>query len=867
MGNHQKKQISLLICLYISIILPLYANDFLFTSINTSHGLSDNQIRYILQLPDGRMVFTTNGNINLYDGIHFSYLHRTDKNVYPLKQYDGFYRIYQSGDSLLWVKDYHKLMGINLYKEEYIRDLESYFQNKNIPEPIENLFADCAGHIWILTDHKLQELQTGIHITLSPNDTRQLQDLNTENDSLYLFYNTGEVDCYDMTSRKRLYSAAAYAETEQQYFARTSLVVKVPNSFYQLRNGYKGGLFCFNTCQRTWKKILEENYALNTLIITPDNQKAYITCVHGFWILDLTKEKLQYIPILETKNGQRLSTEISTIFQDRQGGLWIGTLNRGLLYYHPSMHKLTQINRNNFPVAPEKDIAVESFAEDNKGMIYLKEHTHIYRLSTEKDGTRTLISEHNSSIPAEVKKKFNRGTETAFFKGKTYTALCTDTRGWTWAGTADGLELFIPDEQTPRIFYRENGLSNNFVQGIIEDDHNDIWVTTSNGISRIHINQKNKEPYFTNFNQQDGALEGEYLTKAVFKASDGTLYFGGIDGFNIFNPDNESITPELPYSPVFTCLRLYGKKIKLPQASPYTKEIELGYNQNFLTFEFSALNYINSERTYYRYQLEGIDKNWMNVFTSKPSNTTAGNGMLQASYTNLPPGEYTFKVMASDTPLQWNGKITVIKLTIHAPWWKTTTAYTIYLLILLFITVGSIRLYICWTRKKIERRHKEEILLLRIRNLIEQCNNYEAEQKARLEKNGTATSTCFENDKQPDHPKTTNTESAFLARAIEQVEKNMHVIGYSVEQLSRDLCMERTGLYRKLVNLLDQSPSLFIRNIRLQRAAQLLTENELSIAEIAERTGFSSSSYLSKCFQEMYGCRPSEYARKTKKST
>lgn len=95
----------------------------------------------------------------------------------------------------------------------------------------------------------------------------------------------------------------------------------------------------------------------------------------------------------------------------------------------------------------------------------------------------------------------------------------------------------------------------------------------------------------------------------------------------------------------------------------------------------------------------------------------------------------------------------------------------------------------------------------------------------------------------------------------------MHVIGYSVEQLSRDLCMERTGLYRKLVNLLDQSPSLFIRNIRLQRAAQLLTENELSIAEIAERTGFSSSSYLSKCFQEMYGCRPSEYAVKTKKST
>ena len=80
MGNHQKKQISLLICLYISIILPLYANDFLFTSINTSHGLSDNQIRYILQLPDGRMVFTTTRNVNLYDGANFTSLQPTPED-------------------------------------------------------------------------------------------------------------------------------------------------------------------------------------------------------------------------------------------------------------------------------------------------------------------------------------------------------------------------------------------------------------------------------------------------------------------------------------------------------------------------------------------------------------------------------------------------------------------------------------------------------------------------------------------------------------------------------------------------------------------------------------------------------------------
>jgi AraC-like DNA-binding protein len=293
---------------------------------------------------------------------------------------------------------------------------------------------------------------------------------------------------------------------------------------------------------------------------------------------------------------------------------------------------------------------------------------------------------------------------------------------------------------------------------------------------------------------------------------------------------------------------------------------------------------VNSERTYYRYQLEGIDQQWMNAFASGQGNATVGNGILQASYTNLPPGEYTFKVAASDNLLQWNDNITKIHVTIHAPWWKTTTAYVLYTVFVLLIVLASIRLYIYQTKKKMKQQHKEEILLLRIRNLIEQCNSYEAEQKARSEKkshpsvcdrNETADDNEKPNGIEPDSaesnrtvqniPEPDSAESAFLVQAIELVEKNLDVNGYSVEQLSRDLCMERTGLYRKLVTLLDQSPSLFIRNIRLQRAAQLLAEGKLSVTEIAERTGFSSSSYLSKCFQEMYGCRPSEYTEKAKR--
>lgn len=158
-------------------------------------------------------------------------------------------------------------------------------------------------------------------------------------------------------------------------------------------------------------------------------------------------------------------------------------------------------------------------------------------------------------------------------------------------------------------------------------------------------------------------------------------------------------------------------------------------------------------------------------------------------------------------------------------------------------------------KKKLELKHREDILLLRIRNLIDQQNGLHIE-KVNIQP--AVNNKMIGNNL---------ADTAFLAKALAQVEKNLNDPNYSVEQLSSELNMDRTGLYRKLVTLLDKSPSLFIRNIRLEKAANLIMEGELNISEIADKVGFSSSSYLSKCFQERYGCRPTEYAQKTKKST
>lgn len=207
------------------------------------------------------------------------------------------------------------------------------------------------------------------------------------------------------------------------------------------------------------------------------------------------------------------------------------------------------------------------------------------------------------------------------------------------------------------------------------------------------------------------------------------------------------------------------------------------------------------------------------------------------------PDDYVLQVKADGQtePLTISFRIT-------PPWWQTIWARSIFALLLIGVLIAAFVVYTRITRLRIRQRHKEEILLMRIRNLIER-------EKLREESVNEVEDKAEEpEDPQEDAAK----DNEFVNRAIELVERNINTKGYSVEQLSRDLCMERTGLYKKMTALLDKSPSLFIRSIRLQHAERLLIENDLSIADVAEQTGFSSASHMSKCFQEERGCTPKQ---------
>lgn len=178
---------------------------------------------------------------------------------------------------------------------------------------------------------------------------------------------------------------------------------------------------------------------------------------------------------------------------------------------------------------------------------------------------------------------------------------------------------------------------------------------------------------------------------------------------------------------------------------------------------------------------------------------------------------------------------------LHAPTLHASRTYIIYYIAALLALAALCIAFAFWFYATRMRR-REQRLMNRLRQLLQAPSQPEP-------------------DEEEPGPKPEAETDAFVARAIALVEQNLNTPGYNVEQLAADLCIERTGLYKKLTAILDQTPTLFMRRIRMERAARLLREGRLSIAEIAEQTGFQSASYFSRLFQETYGQKPSEYAK------
>ena len=195
--------------------------------------------------------------------------------------------------------------------------------------------------------------------------------------------------------------------------------------------------------------------------------------------------------------------------------------------------------------------------------------------------------------------------------------------GTLWFGTQSGLNRFDPQTQTFRAYREKQGMPNDTVLGILEDDAGYLWITTNNGLAKFDP----RTELFTIYTAADGLQSNEFNSNAYFRSRDGTLYVGGVHGFNLFRAENVKPNP-MPPPVAMTRFAVFNQPqdVDLSGQTP----IQLSYEQDFISFDFAALDFNKPEKNQYAYKLEGFDQDWID----------AGNRPY-ASYTNLPGGNYT----------------------------------------------------------------------------------------------------------------------------------------------------------------------------------------------------------------------------------
>lgn len=426
-----------------------------------------------------------------------------------------------------------------------------------------------------------------------------------------------------------------------------------------------------------------------------------------------------------------------------------------------------------------------------------------------------------------------------------------------WLGLFDrGILRYSPGEYEYYFFPKRHKATGRASQpaSVFADLGDGSVSINDNGVGyRITVDDR-RQPVLIESDNSDHTLYGEYGNGASFISSDGSIFFNGSDAYEMFV--RAAKTDSVHNLPLITAVAVNGEPYVSPdgRVSSLLQGITLDHNRNFVTVQASLPRYDGSDVIFY-YKLDGNDIEW---------NRIEGQGeygkLFRATYNSLHPGEYTLRIKTSpvhDSPE------TRLDITIKHPWWDTPLARVVYIISTLLIIIVVSKACMARARRRIAARQRESLLLERIRHLIEEVDRYKSEAPVdiagRGAEDGIEPQPQAANDHTTARSDLSDADRMFLARAVELVEVNINTPGYSVEQLSRDMCMDRTGLYRKLTALLDRSPSLFIRDIRLRNAARLLKEGQLTVTEIAEATGFSSTSYMSKCFQERYGCRPSEY--------
>jgi len=585
----------------------------------------------------------------------------------------------------LWIVTSQGILKFDQNNQKFIHIIKSLDTSHSLSiNTVKPIFEDGEGSVWFGTFgsglYRIQQVSGKIsHYQNNPADSKSLSEnaINCiyEDRCGRLFFGTfgAGISIYDPQANK-------FALFRHNPLDRNSLSSNFVWSVYEDHEGQiwigtndKGlNLYSPETGQFTSYDHQESNpYSLpNSSVreIIEDSKGNIWIGTDGGGLSKYDKKSGNFINFMSVPgNAQTISNNsVRAIYEDRNGDFWIGT-REGLNRFNPETQAFKRfLHSSEDPQSISNNFIYSSVHQDKKGFLWIGTYGGgLNRMDIDNETFTHYLNdpENSASISDDV----------------VFSIYENDT-GIFWIGTNNGLNRFDPASGNFRRFGLSDGLPSEVIYGILSDKENNIWMSTNHGISRFNVNDFSTK----NFDVNDGLQSNEFNGGAYHKGTSGRMYFGGVYGLNIIEPE-EIVEPEGISEVVITKLEILGHEVKvlppeerlkhdigsnriveingtyfLPENISFIDEIILDYKYRFFSIEFSALNNPLTGSIIYEYQMENLEDNW---------NYSGERNYV--SYANMKSGTYNLKVKTSNPDGTWSEKITQLNITIKPPFWES----------------------------------------------------------------------------------------------------------------------------------------------------------------------------------------------------
>lgn len=663
--------------------------------------------------------------------------------------------LYPENDSIYWVGMLGGgLLKYNLHEGSFIPS----FQDPEIPyslsrNAVSSAFVDLKGNLWVGT------IDGGLNLSK-----------HSRKDFDFFIH-----QATDPGSLSRSSVLSVLEDSRQNIWVGTDeggLNVKPPWSkeFRRFRSGSDDE---HATIHHVITSLCEDHHG-NILIGTPSDG------------LSVYHPESDHFTHFTTENSGLKNNWIFTMMEDRGDRLWLGTNGGGMIYFDMESGTSEQYLFNIDEITSISNDYVTCIEESGDSVLWVGTWEGLNRFDRDRKVFKRYFygAENKLSLP-------NNGI----------TCLYLDSRDNLWVGTYSGLGLYSPELDGFISFTEREGLANNVVAAIEEDKQGYLWISTYKGLSKFDI----RDSSFTTFNLDDEVSGNQFTIRSSTKTSEGDLYFGNIKGLYRIQPERLKVDSS-DASVLLTDFKLFNKSVAIDSISPLsssimqTKEVRLKYFQHSFSIDFVSINFSVSGQSDYRYILEGFDSEWVD---HPPART--------AVYTNVPPGEYVFRVTASNSDGIWSRHPTTLSISI-IPAFYQTLAFRLALLFFLILISASIPL-IRYRSVKRQKIHLEKLVQKRTKEVVNQKEEIEVQSNSIRKANKDIIHKNIELSFQKDE---IETQSKHIEEMNQLLQKKADNLVQHLHEISEKRVMQKSVSFEEFKEIYpnDEACFEFLRELR-----------------------------------------------------